>query len=106
MKTMRVYWVKPFTMQLVISLLYLSITCYQFVKSEPPNPIGTGLRQWLFIILHILCVVIWYFIKKRVHSDRHVARQILLMNILGIIIPFSVYLLFNGAIWKWLWSIR
>lgn len=106
MKAMRAYWYKPFTMQMVISLLYLSVTCYQFVKSDPPNPIGIGLLQWLLIIIHILLVVIWYFIKRGANADRQAARQILLMNILGVIIPFSVYLLFSGAIWTWLWSLR
>jgi hypothetical protein len=106
MKAIRVQWYKPFTLQLVISLLYLSITSYQFVKSDPPNPIGIGLLQWLLIIVHVLCVTIYYFIKRGTHIDKQATRQIFLMNILGIIIPNGVCLLFSGPIWHWLWSLR
>ena len=101
MKAVLVYLYKPFITQLVIALLYISITCYRFVKSDPPDPIGTGLLQWVLLLLHLLTVVIYYFIRKSADS-----RQILLANLSGIVIPNGIYLLLSGPIWNWLWSIR
>ena len=52
--------IKISLLQLVIMVVYLTITDYLFVVSKYPNPIGIGIWQWVLFIIHVISLALRY----------------------------------------------
>ena len=100
------YSVKVFTLHLVIALLYMGIASYGFVVAKDHNPIGVGLQQWLFILLHLLITTTVMAFLWAKNTNKRVGRNKFLLNIGAIVLWIGIMLIFSNAIWRWLWSFR
>lgn len=97
---------KTFLLHLVIAATYIAFTSYLFVVRRDPNPIGTGLQQWLCIFLHVTVTLFFMLTLVAKAADKKLAAQKLLIHIAAIILAIAPYSLFSNPIWHWIWSLR
>jgi hypothetical protein len=100
------YVVKVLTLHLFIVLLYVTITSYEFVADKFPNPIGIGLKQWLYVTLHLLATITITAIIWRRSANKRTGRNKFMLNIGAIILWIGILLIFSNALSRWLWSLR
>lgn len=85
---------------------YTAVTSYMFVKYPVPDPIGTGLQQWVCTILHMVVTALVCLILRMKAADKKAATTTLLIN-LGVITFWTVANLALSIIyWEYLWSLR
>lgn len=95
----RRYFAKAFFLQLLIVLIYLGISSYKFVVSKQPDPIEVGILQWIFVGMHILCVVIYFLVIKK-------DKQSFGSNLIAMFVIVFIFLALSNIIWEWLWHQR
>lgn len=92
-------------MHFLIAAIYLGYTAYRFVISNPPNPIGVGLSQWVLIIAHFITTIVMIGILKKSGSKKEVLKN-RLTHAAIIVFIIVAYLIFSAPIWAWLWTLR
>lgn len=98
------YTMKILFYQFLIVILYIGVTSHIFVHSKYPDPIGIGFLQLILVMLHLVIVVIVYFVKPA--SEKKMTQKQLILSLTSIIIWYFLYLLFSKNIWDWLWNLR
>lgn len=103
---MKSFILKVAAIHLAILTLYIGIDSVLFVISNPANPIGIGIIDWLCIILHFLLTpwISWLLLKKD-NRGRDLVFKVLIS--IGIMIFWVIiFLCFSTTLGKWLWSLR
>jgi hypothetical protein len=103
---MNAYALRILVLHLTIALIYLSITSYVFVISKQPNPVGTGLRQWFFMFMHLIITIIVFSILLAKATNKPLVKKKFLINCLIVISIIIVSTLFSNPFWEWLWALR
>jgi hypothetical protein len=103
---MSTYSLKVLFLHSGIALAYFAVTDFLFVVAKDPNPIGTGLQQWLCIFLHftITLFVMLTFLGRA--ADKRLAIKKVLIHTAAIVLVISVSLFLSNPVWDWLWSLR
>lgn len=95
-----------FALHLIILASYMGVTSWLFVSYPVPDPIATGLQQWLCILVHISITVLICLIKRRTAIDRKKATTTLWIHIGAMLSWVVVYLLLSDQIADYLWTLR
>ena len=103
---MKLYSIKTLLLHFAIATTYVATTSYFFVIAKDPDPIGTGLRQWMCIFLHfnVTLYILLTFLGKA--TNRKEARKKLWLHLAAVVLIVSLLLLFSNPLWEWLWSQR
>lgn len=100
------YIIRSIVLHTIIFSTYMAITSYEFVVAKDPEPIGTGLRQWLCIFFHIAITMMIITGSRSKAKNRKISYKSLLIHLLIIILIISVYNLFESPLTRWLWDLR
>jgi hypothetical protein len=103
---MKVYSIKTLLLHFAIASFYIAATSYLFVISKFPNPIGTGLRQWFCVFLHLtitLFIMLTYLGKAK---DKRNATLKLFLHLGAIALVLLAWFIFDDPLSKWLWNQR
>ncbi len=104
---MKTYLLKSTALHLAIATLYLGYTYFQFVTKKSPDPIGAGLKQWLFFIFHlVITLIVTLGIRNRTTVNNTTIKYKWLIQVGIIIVIMSLYLIVSQQIWDWLWQLR
>jgi len=103
---MQKYIFKTIAIQLGITLIWLTIASYEFVKSDNGDPLQIGIIEWLLMIAQFVITGIVGLILIANAKDKKFARKKLLVSLLIVFLILSLSLLFDDLLWKWLWSLR
>jgi len=103
---MKLYTLKVFILHLSIIITYLAVTSYLFVVAKDPDPIGTGLKQWVCMILHLIITLFIMKTRWSKSSDKNLAKKKFWVNFVIIIVLIITNLQLSNFLWEWLWSIR
>jgi hypothetical protein len=103
---MQKYIYKAFSIQLAIAMLYLSLTCYEFVVLRDPNPTGIGIQQWLLILSQFVFTSLLFLFMIHRATNKTLAKKKSLINLLSILLIVALYLCLSNVIWKELWNLR
>lgn len=95
-----------FALHLIILASYMGVTSWLFVSYPVPDPIATGLQQWLCILVHISITVLICLIKRRTAIDKKKATTTLLLHVVAIVCWIIVYLFLSAPIADYLWKLR
>lgn len=95
-----------FALHLIIVASYITVTSWLFVTHPVPDPIATGLQQWLCILLHISITVLICLLKRRTAIDRKKATTTLWLHVVAIVCWIVVYLFLSTPIAAYLWKLR
>jgi hypothetical protein len=102
---MKSFSIKTLLLHFVIATIYVATTSYFFVIAKDPDPVGTGVRQWLCVFLHFF-VTLLITIPSKKTVDNSVGWTKTLLHLTFIILIVAVYLLFSSLLWQWLWRLR
>lgn len=105
-KLMNAYTIRILILHLIIASIYLSITSYMFVISKQPDPVGAGLRQWFFMVMHLIITIIVFLILLGKTTNKRLVKRKFLINCLVITFIIIISILFSNPFWQWLWSMR
>jgi len=106
MVNMKLYSIKTLLLHLAIASSYVAWTSYLFVIEKFPNPIGTGVRQWFCIFLHLtitLFVMLSYLGKA---TDKRNATLKLVFHVAAIALTVLLLTVFDNPLSEWLWRQR
>jgi hypothetical protein len=103
---MKVYSIKTLLLHLTIAFAYVSTTSYFFVIANQPNPVGTGLQQWLCIFLHLTVTLFMMLSFVGKATDKRDAKIKFCLHLASIVLIISTLLLFSNPLWEWLWLQR
>ncbi len=103
---MKMYSIKALLLHLTLVCTYIAATSYFFGIAKDPNPVGTGLQQWLCIFLHgiVTLFIMLLFVGKA--TNKRNARVKLYVHLAAIGLIVSTLLLFSQPLWEWLWNQR
>ena len=105
--TVKIYFLKTFALHLGIAAVYLGYTCFRFVVTNAPNPIGIGLQQWFFFTCHlVITLIITYTMKEKSDSNYAGIKYKWLIHFGAVTAILITYLIFCQPIWEWLWQLR
>ena len=97
---------KSFLLHLVIASIYLGFTCYEFVVTRKPNPIGVGLQQVLLMIIHLAITLVIFSIILTKASRKKIPKLNLIINVLTVFTCCLIYIMFSNTVWRWLWQLK
>lgn len=103
---MKVYGIKTLLLHLAITCAYVAATSYFFVIAHDPNPVGTGIRQWFCIFLHLTITLFTRLSYVGKATDKREATVKLSLHLAAILFAVSTLLLISFPLSEWLWSQR
>jgi lysylphosphatidylglycerol synthetase-like protein (DUF2156 family) len=95
-----------FALHLFIVASYIGITSWLFVSYPVPDPLATGLQQWVCILAHISVTVLICLIKRRNAIDRKKSTTTLWLHVGAMVSWIVVYLLLSDQLADYLWALR
>lgn len=95
-----------FVLHLIIVACYVTITSWQFVKHPEPDPVATGLQQWLCVVVHFILTAIVCLVTRMKAVNKKAATTTLLLNLGAVVFWVIVNLLLSDILWDYLWSLR
>lgn len=99
------YVVKIFVVHFLIITSYLSITFYEFIKSQSNDPFGISILQFLLAFAYLFITGITLKITSDKFGKKNLTRKIAL-NFIVIILLFLAYVFFGTPIWNWVWQTK
>lgn len=95
-----------FALHFIIIASYMGVTSWLFVSYPVPDPVATGLQQWLCILVHVSVTVLICLIKRRTAINRKKATTTLWLHVVAIVCWIVVYLLLSDQLADYLWTLR
>ena len=77
-----------------------------FVKYPVPDPLATGLQQWLCVVVHFILTAIVCMIIRVNAVNKNAATKTLLLNLGAVVFWTIVNLLLSNILSDYLWSLR
>jgi len=101
---------KLFAINLGIVGLYFILTCFEFVMTRSPNPIGIGTQQLGLVVLHSILVII-YGLTSQVSYEGTAGLIMerfkrIIVGLFAIVLCAGFFTIFGDRIWTWLWKLR
>ncbi len=96
---------KAFFINLLIFIGYISITMIIFVLQRYPNPIGVGIWQTIFILIHFAFILFSLLAEKSNPSQRKRVDMIIVC-FSSLILFLVMYWKFEEDLWQYCWQLR